>query len=183
MASGVWNTLPHHSLSLTVSFDLLATSPCRAQTPGLAHTNSMHPGNLECHPGPRAPGTKEIRSSVHFGLVLASSRHLLPSSLGIQQRSPKNWLDGLLECEPVLGCWLPCYVCLFVLFLCHTLGMWNSLGQGSNPPHSSDNSGSLTHWATRELLFFPSCYVKKTWGRGEQWERGKFHTQQLALEL
>ena len=30
--------------------------------------------------------------------------------------------------------------------------MWKFLGQGSNLCHSSDNSRSLTHWATREFL-------------------------------
>ena len=34
-----------------------------------------------------------------------------------------------------------------------TLGMWKFLGQGSNLRHSSDNPGSLTCWATRELPF------------------------------
>ena len=33
------------------------------------------------------------------------------------------------------------------------------LGQGSNSYHSSDNAGSLTNWATRELLsIFKAIY-------------------------
>ena len=40
---------------------------------------------------------------------------------------------------------LPCFGALPVA--CRS-----SPGQGSNPCHSSDNTGSLTHWATRELL-------------------------------
>ena len=41
----------------------------------------------------------------------------------------------------------------------HTYSMWNFLGQGSNlchssdPRHCSDSTGSLTHCATRELIF------------------------------
>ena len=30
--------------------------------------------------------------------------------------------------------------------------MWKFSGQESNARHSSDNTGSLTHWATRKLL-------------------------------
>ena len=47
---------------------------------------------------------------------------------------------------------------LFVCFICHTQDMQNFLGQGlnlcysSDLSHSSDNAGSLTHWASRELL-------------------------------
>ena len=42
----------------------------------------------------------------------------------------------------------------------HTCGMWKIPGQGSNPGHSSDlshctdNAGSLTHCATKELLMW-----------------------------
>ena len=46
----------------------------------------------------------------------------------------------------------------FFFFFCHTHGKWNFPGQGLNLRHSSDGScysdkiGSLTGWATRELL-------------------------------
>ena len=46
---------------------------------------------------------------------------------------------------------------LFFFFLDHTHGMWKFPGQGlnlrhsSNQSYSSDNTGSLTHWAKREL--------------------------------
>ena len=52
---------------------------------------------------------------------------------------------------------------LFFYYFGHALGMQKFLGQGLNPHHSSDlsqcsdNTGSLTHWATRKLwegLFF-----------------------------
>ena len=44
-------------------------------------------------------------------------------------------------------------ICLF--FFSRACGIWEFLGQRSNHiNHSSDNTGSLTHWATRELLFF-----------------------------
>lgn len=89
--------------------DCFATSPHRAHTPGLT-PHCLHPGNLGCQPDPRAPGSKEISISVHFGLVLASSHHLQHSSLGTRQRHPKNWLDEPLEHEPALGCWLLWYV-------------------------------------------------------------------------
>ena len=45
----------------------------------------------------------------------------------------------------------------FLFFFCHARNMWMFLGQGSNLTHSSDvsclsnNTGFLTHWATREL--------------------------------
>ena len=38
---------------------------------------------------------------------------------------------------------------LFIYFSC-TCGMQKFPGQGSNLCHSSDNAGSLTHWATKE---------------------------------
>ena len=39
--------------------------------------------------------------------------------------------------------------------------LWHGevLGQGPNPHHNSDNAGSLTHWATRELLSFISEFT------------------------
>ena len=46
----------------------------------------------------------------------------------------------------------------FFFFFDCALGIQKFLGQGSNPCHishpsqSSDNAGSLSHWATRELL-------------------------------
>ena len=40
--------------------------------------------------------------------------------------------------------------------------MQKFLGQGSNPYHSSDNPGSLTHWATRE---FPKGDFKYAYSR------------------
>ena len=48
---------------------------------------------------------------------------------------------------------------LFFFFFGCTYGMYDFLGQGSylshssDPGHSSDNTRSLTHWATRELLY------------------------------
>ena len=48
-------------------------------------------------------------------------------------------------------------VCLGVF--CHACGMWKFSGQGLNPSHSSslshcsDNARSLTHYATKELLY------------------------------
>ena len=36
--------------------------------------------------------------------------------------------------------------------------MWKFLGQESNLSHSSDNTGSLTHSATRELLYKPTNF-------------------------
>ena len=46
-----------------------------------------------------------------------------------------------------------CPICFFFfLNVGHTQGMWKFQGQGSNPCHSSDNAGSLAHWASRELL-------------------------------
>ena len=39
----------------------------------------------------------------------------------------------------------------FLFLLGHTYG---SSQPGSNPSHTHDNVGSLTHWATRELLVF-----------------------------
>ena len=39
--------------------------------------------------------------------------------------------------------------------------MWKFPGQGLNPSHSSDNTGSFNGWATRESLthFFDSYYT------------------------
>ena len=55
------------------------------------------------------------------------------------------------------------FVCLFVCFGC-THGMWKLLVWGSNPchncnqSHSSDNTGSLTSWATKEFPRNPFFY-------------------------
>ena len=57
-----------------------------------------------------------------------------------------NLPDSLGECSIFNNFFFPC-----------TPGMQKSLDQGSNPchssnqSHSSDHTGSLTHWATREL--------------------------------
>ena len=54
---------------------------------------------------------------------------------------------------------LNCIDCIFFFFRC-TRKMWKFLGQRWNPYHScnqsqsSDNAGSLTYWATRELQYF-----------------------------
>ena len=40
-------------------------------------------------------------------------------------------------------------------FFGHTHGMWKLPGQQSNPRHSSDNTRSLTYWATSELPLSP----------------------------
>lgn len=56
-----------------------------------------------------------------------------------------------------LGCVLGGF-CLFVCLFGSTHGMQQFPGQGSNlwhrsdPSHSRENAGSLTHWATRGLL-------------------------------
>ena len=42
----------------------------------------------------------------------------------------------------------------FFFFFGNTRSMGKLLGQRLNPSHSSDNTGSLTHWATRELQGF-----------------------------
>ena len=46
------------------------------------------------------------------------------------------------------------FVLFFILFyfIGHIPGMQKFPCQGSNPPHRNDNSRSLTHWATWELL-------------------------------
>ena len=50
-------------------------------------------------------------------------------------------------------------ISFFFFFFGHTHDMWKFLGWALNPFHSSDlshsshNTGPLTHWATRELLF------------------------------
>ena len=63
---------------------------------------------------------------------------------------------------------------LFVFVFCHTRGMWKFPGQGSNPCHSSnlsrfsDNAGSLTCCATKELcdvLFGHLSSLEKCWFR------------------
>ena len=55
------------------------------------------------------------------------------------------WLTNFLHFTYLL------YVYYVYIFgLAH--GMWEFWGQGLNLCHSSDNAGSLTHWATRELL-------------------------------
>ena len=56
----------------------------------------------------------------------------------------------------------PMYVYLFVYYSGITFSMWKFPDQGWNPghssdlSHSSDKTRSLTHWATRELLFWLS---------------------------
>ena len=39
----------------------------------------------------------------------------------------------------------------YFIFFGHAYGMWKFPGQGSNLHYSSNNTGSLTCWATREL--------------------------------
>ena len=57
---------------------------------------------------------------------------------------------------------------LFIYFFGHVCRMWNFLGQGSNPWHSSDlsrcsdNVRSLTHCATRELQNTICSYMQFT---------------------
>ena len=52
--------------------------------------------------------------------------------------------------------WLSClsfkFKCTLFLFLGCTHSMQKVPGQRSNPCHSSDNTGSLSGWATRELI-------------------------------
>ena len=63
------------------------------------------------------------------------------------------------DCRTELSVLLTLFVCVCV-FVCfgYTCSMWKFLVQGLNPCHSSDlnhctdNTGSLTHGATRELL-------------------------------
>ena len=62
---------------------------------------------------------------------------------------------------PQTGClwnnFWPCWLENKILILGHSCSMWKFPSHGSNPccrsnqSHSHDNSGSLTHWATREL--------------------------------
>ena len=63
-----------------------------------------------------------------------------------------------VESISVASTWGVFILFYFILFLFH-LFFWpllrhyrSSLGQGSNPYHSSDHTGSPTRWATRELL-------------------------------
>ena len=42
------------------------------------------------------------------------------------------------------------FICLYV-FICPNHGIWKFPGQVSNPCHSSDNTGSLNCWASREF--------------------------------
>ena len=55
-------------------------------------------------------------------------------------------------------------------FLCGCIcGMWKFPGQGASPHHSSGNTGSLTHWATKE--------------QHESLLKGKHGTQSRALKV
>lgn len=62
--------------------------------------------------------------------------------------------------KPVSGCYYSHFLNFF--FFNHASGTWKFPGQstnlrlGSNLSHSSDNTGPLTHCATRELLF--ACF-------------------------
>ena len=58
----------------------------------------------------------------------------------------------LSYCFLVFFCFL-FFVVLLLLFAC-TNGIQKFQGQGSNPRHSSESAGSLTHWATRELQYY-----------------------------
>lgn len=152
----------------------------------LPHTGSQHPGNLGCHPGSRAPGSKEISDSVHLGLVLASSHHLQQPSLGTQQWSSKNWLNEPLEHKPVLGCQLP--VVCWEVFSAKNNGkagisaprneLWNyshisvvfSAGSRITYHHSSSHllgfqTGRVNKW-TQEMFAwrcFPPSWWRSQW--------------------
>ena len=66
------------------------------------------------------------------------------------------------------------FVCLFVCFFGCTCGTWKFQGQGYNPSHScndshwSDYVGSLTPWATMELLPFTQFSPLVTSGRSTE---------------
>ena len=45
-----------------------------------------------------------------------------------------------------------------LLFFGHDHGIWKFPGQGLNPCHSRDNTGSLTCWTTREVFCFV-CFL------------------------
>ena len=85
--------------------------------------------------------------------------YYLPTSVFIVALLPLEYIN-CVRCEIFMGLfWLLVYVFLF-LFLCCTDDMQKCPGQelnqyhSSDPSHSSDNATSLTHWATRELVFF-----------------------------
>ena len=74
--------------------------------------------------------------------------------------------------ERLQSCWLfkvffffSVFVCLFVLFCfamffgcaCGQVRDWTYLCHNIDPSHSSDSVGSLTCWATNELLNFSNC--------------------------
>lgn len=69
------------------------------QGPGF-HSLPVAKPNKEfgCQPDLGALGSEGIGDFVHFGLFLASSRHLR-SSLGTWQRSLKNWLNLPMETQ------------------------------------------------------------------------------------
>ena len=99
-----------------------------------------------------APSGKCLRSKtdpVLFPLFAFSKRCYFP-----------NYWNSCSEKGVFLFCglvmWRVCFT-LFIYLLGCACGMGKISGQGSNQPHSnnpshsSDNAGSLTHWATREL--------------------------------
>lgn len=108
LASGVWDSLPHHSLPLTAHS--LPHHHSGPQMPSLAPhwLSTSQESWMSARPwSPRLQGDQWFRS---FGLALAASHHLQHFSLGIQQRSPKDWLAELSELESGLGCWFLLYI-------------------------------------------------------------------------
>lgn len=43
------------------------------------------------------------------------------------------------------------FIIIIIIIFSHAHGMWKFQDQGFNPCYNSDNTGFLTHWATREL--------------------------------
>ena len=79
-------------------------------------------------------------------------------------QSVPKYKPGVFTSTPLASLVCPCpslrKLVILILFFGCTHGMQNFPGQGLNPSHSSDpghcsdNTGSLTHCATRELLVF-----------------------------
>ena len=112
-------------------------------------------------------------------------------------QSVPKYKPGVFTSTPLASLVCPCpslrKLVILILFFGCTHGMQNFPGQGLNPSHSSDpghcsdNTGSLTHCATRKLLVFClffgeggcTCSIWKFPGEGSNWSYNCWPRPQL----
>ena len=126
----------------------LGPCPWHMEFPRLGVKSELQPLALTISTAMRGP-------SHVCNLHHSSQQHQILSPLS----EARDWTHVLMDTSRVCYCWATVGTPPppFKNFFGHAHGMWKLPGQGLNPCHSSNQShnsyktGSLTHWATREL--------------------------------